>query len=338
LRLFALWLLLFAVYLAGTEPLGAQEREYLRIASALGDEIVRSPLGLGFPLLIAPFGESAAQVVLAAVAALGFVLSALLARRIVPEPYASAGAGLAGLSAPAVAYAGAILPVAAAGTLLAGATLCAVAAPRRAAVFGAAALLATLPWLDPRLILPALPIGAALYLWCRQGRRATMGLIAVELVAASVILYVSLNEQLYGGPTPWSAATGSPTGADTIAEHLERLPRLVTVWLEWLLWAPALALVFYAAWLLWRSREEGLARVVPERAAAEAAAGLALAVVAAVVLVAAFLVPEVDDEYLVPALPVAGALIAWGLRHQPRVGAVLGAITLAISAYQLLSA
>ena len=102
--------MLFAVYLIGDEPLGADEQEYLRIASALGDEIVRSPLGLGFPLLIAPFGEGAAAVVLAGVAALGFVLAALLARRIVPEPYASFGAGLAGLSAPAVAYAGTILP------------------------------------------------------------------------------------------------------------------------------------------------------------------------------------------------------------------------------------
>ena len=79
---------------------------------------------------------------------------------------------------------------------------------------------------------------------------------------------------------------------------------------------------------------------MPERAGAEAAAGLALAVFAAVLLVATFLVPTIDTEpfaarYLVPALPVAGALIAWGLRHAPRVGAVLGAITLAISAWQL---
>ena len=57
MRLFALWIVLFAVYLVGNEPPGADEQEYLRIANALGDEIVRSPLGLGFALLIAPFGK-----------------------------------------------------------------------------------------------------------------------------------------------------------------------------------------------------------------------------------------------------------------------------------------
>ena len=325
LRLVGLWIVLFAVYLIGDEPPGAHEHEYLRIASTLaGDgEVVRSPLGLGFPLLIAPFGESAAGVVLAAVAALGFVLAALLARRIVPEPYASAGAGLAGLSAPAVAHAGALLPAAAAGTLLAGAALCAVAAPQRPAVFGAAALLAPLPWLDPLLIVPGLPVAAALYVWCRQRGRATIGLIAVELVAASVVLYVTLNEQLYGGPIP------SRTGGVPLADHLERLPRAATPWLELL---PIFALVAYAAWLLRRSRAEGLARLVPERATAEAAAGLALAVVAAVVLVA-----TVDSRVLVAALPAAGALVAWALRHAPRMGAVLGAATLAITVYQLAS-
>jgi hypothetical protein len=326
-RLVALWLLLFAVYLAGNEPPRGAELEYLRIANALGDEIVSSPLGLGFPLLIAPFGESAAAAVLAAVAALGFVLGALLARRIVPEPYASVGAGLAGLSAPAVAHAATIRPGMTAGTLLAGATLCAVTArdaPRAAPVFGAAALLALLPWLDPLYVVPAVPVAAALYLWCRQGRRATMGLIAVELAAASVVLYVSLNEQLYGGPTPWSASTVP------VAEYLERLPGEAKPWLQLL---PIFALVAYAAWLLRRSRAEGLARLVRERATAEATAALALAVV-----VCALAVGVADSRLLVAALPVAGALVAWAVRHAPKVGAVLGAVTLAISAYQLLSA
>jgi hypothetical protein len=325
-RLVALWLLLFAVYLIGDASPTADELEYLRIASTLADdgEIVRSALGLGFPLLIAPLGESAAGVVLAAVAALGFVLAALLARRIVPEPYASVGAGLAGLSAPIVVGASEILPFATAGTVLAGAALCAVAAPRPTAVFGAAALLAVLPWLDPLLLVPAIPVAAALYLWCRHARHATRGLIAVELAAASVVLYVSLNEQLYAGPIP------GPPGGLSPAEHLERLPRDLTPWLELL---PIFALVGYAAWLLRRSRAEGLARLVPERAAAETAAGLALAVVAAVLLVSA-----IDSRLLVAALPAAGALVAWALRHSPRVGAVLGAATLAISAVQLLSA
>ena len=78
--------------------------------------------------------------------------------------------------------------------------------------------------------------------------------------------------------------------------------------------------------------------MVPERAGAEAAAGLALAVVAAVLLVATFATPTIDTEpfaarHLVPALPVAAALVAWGLRHAPRVGALLGAASLALSAW-----
>jgi hypothetical protein len=193
-----------------------------------------------------------------------------------------------------------------------------VAAPRTLSVFGAAALLAVLPWLDPLLIVPAVPVAAALYLWCRQRRHATRGLIAVELVAASLVLYVTINEQLYGGPIP---------GDITLADRLERLPRDATPWLELL---PVFALVAYAAWLLRRSRAEGLARLVPERATAETAAGLALAVVAGVLLVAV-----ADSRLLVAALPVAGALVAWALRHAPRVGAVLGAVTLGITAFAL---
>ncbi len=354
MRLVTLWLLLFAVYLVGDDPPTPEELGFLNIATRLVDgEVLRSPVGLGFPLLLAPLaglGDEAVSVILAAVAALGFVLAAVLAGRIVPEPYASYGAGLAGLSAPAVAYAGTILPVMTAGTLLAGATLCAVAAreaPRPAPVFGAAAMLAVLPWLDPLYLVPAVPVGVALYLWCRRGRRGTMGLIAVELVGASLVLYATLNERLYGGFTPWSQLPSgvSPTGADTVGEYLERVPRLLTLWLDpsagLLRWAPIFAFVPFAAWLLRRSHREDLARVVPEWAHAEAAVGLALTVWVAVLLVATFLVATIDTEpfaarHLIPAFPVAGALIAWGLRRAPRAGAVLGAITLAISAWQLI--
>jgi len=352
-RLAVLAAVLVAVYVAG---LGLEPRagdEYLRTASALVDhgELRRGPWGIGFPLLIAPAeaigGGQAVELLLVALAALGFVLGALLARRIVPEPYASAGAALAGLSAPAIVYAGEIGPEAVAGTLLAGAALCVAAvrdAPRRAPAIGAAALLAVLPWLDARYLVPAVPVAAALYVFCRRGRRPTLGLIAVELVGASVVLYATLNERLYGGPTPWSALPNgvSATGASSVTGYVERAPRLVTLWLDpsagLLRWAPVFALVPFAAWLLQRSRREGLARVVPERAAAEAAAGLALAVFAAVLLVAAFLYPSIDAEpfaarHLVPALPAAGALVAWGLRHAPRIGAALGAVTLAVSVW-----
>jgi len=280
------------------------------------------------------------------------VFGALLARRMVPEPYASAGAALAGLAAPAVAHGAAIYPEAVAGTLLAGAAVCAlsayVAPPRVAPVIAGGAALAVLPWLSPLFVIPALPIAVVLYRWCRRGRRPVLGLIAVELGAASLVTYATLNERLYGGPTPWSANRPgvTATGAQTVADYVERVPRLLTLWVDpdvgLLRWAPIFALVFLGAWLLYRSRRSGLARALAERATAEAAASLALAVVGAQLLVAAFLVPAIDGDwfaarYLAPALPIAAAPIAWGLRNAPRpVTAALSALTLLASAWILM--
>jgi len=329
---------------------------HLHISRVLVDdgELVREPQGAGLGLLIAPAeafgGARAVELLLAGVAALGFVLAALLARRIVPEPYASAGAALAGLSAPAIAHATAISPELTAGTLLTGAALCAVSAredPRAAAVLGGGAMLALLPWLDLRFALPAAPVAVALYVWCRRARRPLLALLGAELIGASLVVYATLNERLYGGPTPWSASPPgvTATGASELVDYVERIPRLVTVWVDpdWglLRWAPVFALAFYAGWLLWRSRREHLARLVPARATAEATAGLAMAICAGQLLVAAFLVPAISGDWfaarhLAPALPAAGALVAWGLRHAPRAGAVLGALTLAASVWVLL--
>ncbi len=329
---------------------------HLRIATTLIDDgqVEDLPQGAGFALLISPVrelgGARAVELVLAAIAALGFVLAALLGRRIVPEPYASAGAGLAGLSPPAIAHGAAIYPEMLAGTLLAGAAVCALSArehPRKVTALGGGAMLAVLPWLSPLLIIPAAPVALALYTWCKRGRRPVLGLVSVELIAGSLVFYATLNERLYGGPTPWSSNPPglTATGAQTAGDYIGRVPRLATAWVDpsagLLRWAPLFVLVFFAAWLLWRSQRTGLARVVSARAGAEAAGELALAIVGAQLLVAAFLVPSLETHHfaalhLAPALPAAGALVAWGLRHQPRIGWLLGAITLAISAWVLL--
>jgi hypothetical protein len=108
-------------------------------------------------------------------------------------------------------------------------------------------------------------------------------------------------------------------------------------------WAPVLALAFLGAWLLWRSRHERLARVVAEQRDAEHAAFLALAICAGQVAVAAFATRSLDGPWfpgtqLVPALPCAVALVAWGLRHAPRVGWALGALTVASSLWLALTA
>ena len=204
-----------------------------------------------------------------------------------------------------------------------------------------------LPWLSPLLIIPAAPVAYALYAWCKRGKRPLLGLVSVELIAGSLVFYATLNERLYGGPTPWSANPPgvTATGAQTAGDYIGRLPRLATAWVDpsagLLRWAPVFALVFFAGWLLVRSHRTGLARVVSERAGAEAAATLALAIVGAQLLVAALLVPSLETRHftglhLAPALPAAGALVAWGLRHAPRVAGALGALTLAASVWVLL--
>ncbi len=313
------------------------------------------PQGIGFGLLIAPAyalgGPTAVELFLAALTALGFALAAAVARRMAPEPWASGGALLVGLSPVALAHATAVYPEAAAGAALAGAALCALRVRERSA-FGSAiagaALLAALPWLGPKYLLAAAPIAVVLVRWTAHRGRRTAALAAAEVMVASVVVYATINDRLFGGLTPYaaSASRDSPTGADSLGEHLERLPRLAGLWIDrdvgLLRWAPVLALSLFAAWLLWRSRRAQLARLVEARADAEAAAALALAVWAAVLALAALAAPSITGEWfagrqLAAGLPLAAALCGWGLRHAPRTGAVLGALTLAASLWLALA-
>ncbi len=313
------------------------------------------PQGFGFALLIAPAyalgGAFGVELFLAAVAALAFALGALVARRIVPEPWASGGALLVGLSPPALANATSVYPDLLAGAMLAGAMLAALRVRERpdlsSAVVGAT-LLALLPWLGPKFLLPAAPVAVALVRWTARRGRRTAALAAAEIMVASLIVCATINDRLYGGLVPSAvAASGeSPTGADSAADYLERAPRLAALWIDrdvgLLRWAPVLALAVFAVWLLWHSRHTHVARVAAERGDAEVAAGLALLVCAAVVLVAAFAAPTLTGDWfparhLMAAFPIASALVAWGLRHAPRTGAVLGALTLLCSAWLVIA-
>jgi hypothetical protein len=382
-RLLALWLVCFGAYAAtlGTNAIDASDyagnepHHLLAAESIVSDRDVdltnqyedsalrpdAQPVqgrlhdteGFGLALLIAPAyalgGANGAELWLAAIGALAFVLAALLARALVPEPWASGAALIAGLSAPALAYGGAVMPELAAGVLLAGAALCALSLRREThawAALGGAAMLAALPWLGPQFVVPGLPIAWVLVRWALRGRRRFVGLVAAEVMVASLVFYGSLNDVLYGGLTPYAAKLGggSPTGADSLGDYLERTPRLVTLWLDphygLLRWAPFFALAFFSIWLLRRSRREHLARALPARAEAEVAAALMLAVCAGVLLVATFAAPTTEGpwfpaRHLIPALPFATALAAWGLRRAPRVGAALAAATLLISAVLL---
>jgi hypothetical protein len=335
------------------EP-GATRRDSLRTDGRVVAGRLVEPHGIGFPLLIAPAyelgGDGLVVAMLAAAAALAFVLAAALARRVVPDPWATWAALLAGLSPPVVADATAVLPALTAGALLAGASLCALAVrerPLMRSAYGGAALLALLPWLDPWLLVPAAPITVALAHWASRRGRALVALGTVEVQIASLVFYVSLNDRLYGGFTPLAVADAPVTGASAPGDYLERLPRLAGLFVDrdagLLRWAPVMALAFLGVWLLARSRRERLARLVAERRDAEHAAFLAFAVCAAQVAVAAFASRTLEGPWfpgtqLVPALPCAVPLVAWGLRHAPRAGWALGALSLATSFWLALTA
>jgi hypothetical protein len=156
-------------------------------------------------------------------------------------------------------------------------------------------------------------------------------------------MFVTINDQLFDGFTPAAAAVpGDRLGDLDAADYLERAPRLVGLWLDRtygvLRWAPLLALAFYALWLLWRSRRDHIARVLPERAAVEVTATLCALVCAAQALVAAFVAPTMfgfffPGRYLLAALPLAVPLVAWGMRQAPRAGGLLAALTLVTSVW-----
>ncbi|MEJ7797978.1 MAG: hypothetical protein WKF42_05725 [Solirubrobacteraceae bacterium] len=306
------------------------------------------PHGVGFPLLIAPAyalgGPLAVQLLMAAIAAFAFALGGALARRIVPEPWAGGAALACGLSPPALAYATTVTPELTAAALLAFATLLALRVrelPRIRWVAGAALALAALPWLGLSFALAGAVVALAMAYWLRRRARGFAVLVTAEVLLFSGVMFVTINDQLFGGFTPTAADVGG-RGLDELgaAEIADRAPRLVGLWLDrtygLLRWAPVLALGFFGLWLLWRSRRDRVARALPEQREVEVAATLCALVCAAQVVVAAFVAPTMfgfwfPGRYLIAALPLAVALVAWGLRHAPRVGTALAALTILTS-------
>jgi hypothetical protein len=309
------------------------------------------PHEIGLALVVAPgyaaAGPTGAELIVAALAALAFVLAAALARRIVPDPWATAAPLVVALSPPALAYATAVYPELPAAAVLTAAALLALrvrARPSVGTAAAAAACLALLPWLGVKYLPAGAVIGVTLVAWLLRRHRGLAALVAAEVVFTSLVMYVSFNDAVFAGLTPFTALPegATATGLDDAGDLLGRADRLVALWLDrdfgLLRWAPFLALAFAGAWLLWRSRRERLARAVPDLAEAEAAAMLAGGAALAQVLTAALLAPTLDGPWFagrqaVAALPLLAPLAAWGLRHAPRVGTVLAAITLAGSAW-----
>ena len=327
---------------------------YPRELAPQGEETkgrLNEPHGMGFPLLIAPAyalgGAKAVELFVAALAALAIALAYRLALRVVPDPWALGAALAVGLSPPLVAYGSAVYPELAAAAALAGAALLAVRLDTRVTLREASLcflLLGALPWLGTKFVPAGLVIGvvAARSIW--RARRRTLAVGAVELSLFSVALYVAINEAVYSGPTPYAAdaAGESATGAASPGGYLERVYRLVALFLDrdygLLRWAPVFALAFAGLWWLWRSRRDLLARAVPGVREMELTAGLCAAALGAQLLVAAFLAPTMfgfwfPPRHLMAALPLAVPLVAWGLRHAPRVGSTLIVLTLAASAW-----
>jgi hypothetical protein len=312
---------------------------------------LNEPHGVGFPLLIAPAfalgGAKAVELFLAAIAALGVALAYRLALRVAPDPWAVAAAVVVGLSPPLLAYGTAVYPELTAAAALAGAALLAVrlvAGVSRWEAVVCFLLLGALPWLGTKFVPAGVVIGAfaARAIW--RARRRTLAVGSVEVSLFSVALYVAINEAVYGGPTPYAADAPGETATDASfpGGYLERAYRLVALFVDrdygLLRWAPVFVLAFAGLWWLWHSRRERVAHAVPGVHEIELTAGLCAAVLGAQVLVAAFLAPTMfgfwfPPRHLLAALPLAVPLVAWGLRHTPRLGAALAALTLAASAW-----
>src|SRR3954451_1858330 len=309
------------------------------------------PYGVGFPVLIAPAfaiaGAKGVEGFLAAVGALAVLLAYRLALRVVPDPWALGAALAVGLSPPLLAYSTAVYPEIAAAALLAGAALLALRAaerPTRPRAYGCCALIAALPWLEPKYLIPGAVIALYTFRSVRQARRPVLAVTALELIGFSAALYVGINEGLYGGGTPYSGALSGESGVDVAfpGVFLGRAYRTVALLIDReygvLRWAPVLALAAVGAVVLWRERRSGLARAIPGLQADESAALLTGATALAQMVVAVFLAPTMfgfwsPGRLAVPAMLLATPLVALGLRRAPRTGTVLALIGVAASVW-----
>jgi hypothetical protein len=313
-----------------------------RTAGLTNGRLVEPP-GVGFSLLVAPAyalaGAVGVELFVAALVALGFVLAASLARALVPEPWATRAALVGGLSPAAVGASTTIGPELVGGTLLAGAALLALrvrAWPRTAPALGTALLIAALPWLALKLVLPAAVVALSLAHWLRRRNRGIAGFTALEVVLVSGVVYITVNDRLFGGLTPYAANGGAdPLGHASVLDRVTRIfGVLVDPWSGVLLWAPFGVLALVAVWLLVRSYRERLSVAVADQVDVESSALLLVLVCGAALLVAIVASPSLDGPWYaardtLPALPCGAALCAWGYRRFPRIGNALAALTLA---------
>ncbi|MEA2472694.1 MAG: hypothetical protein QOE06_609 [Thermoleophilaceae bacterium] len=323
----------------------------LRPRGVLTGRSLDEPHGVGFPLLIAPAwavgGTHGVELFLAAIAALAVVLAYLLALRAVPDPWALGATVAVAASPPWLAYATTVSPEIAAGAALAGAALLALRMdehPSRRTSFACFLLLSTLPWLGLRLVPAGIVVGAIALRGLRSAGRRWVTLVSLEVPAVSIAIFVSVNNNLYGGPSPQAAELGGAggTGASFPGGYLDRAYRLVALLIDreagLVRWAPVLALAFVGTWLLLRERQGRLARAIPALRREERAVTVCALAAGAQLLVAAFIAPTMfgfwfPGRNLIAVLPLCVPLVALGLRRAPRAGAALALLTVAGSAW-----
>jgi hypothetical protein len=315
----------------------------MRPSASLTNGRLVEPPGVGFGLLVAPAyalgGPVLVELFVAALIALGFVAAAALARVLAPEPWATRAALVGGLSPAVVGASTTIGPELVGGALLAVAAALALRVrvwPRLAPTFGAALLVAALPWLALKLVAPAAVVALSLWWWLRRRNRGISGFTALEVVLVSGVVYITVNDRLFGGLTPYAAnGDANPLGPASILDRVTRLAGVfVDPWSGVLLWAPFGALALVAVWLLVRSYRERLSLVAFDQVDVESSALLLVLICAAVLLVAVVASPSLGGPWYaardcLPALPVGAALCAWGYRHFPRTGNALAVVTLA---------
>ncbi len=251
----------------------------------------------------------AVELVLAAAMALAFGLGAALARRWVPEPWATRGVLMIALSPLGFAASAGVGGGAAAAALLAAGLVLTLRVhdhPTRGAALGAAACLALVPWFGLAYAAPAVVVLAALVSWTYRRKRPLLGLLELELAGLSVVA-------LLGADQP-----GGRSRPGTLAAVL--VDRETGI----LRWAPALGLAGVGAYLLVRSRQERVSKAIPARRDGEVAAALAC-----LALLGALGAAALGSVSAAAALPPAAALGAWGLQRAPRAGGLLSALTLA---------
>jgi hypothetical protein len=320
------------------------------------------PSGLGIGVVLAPAywagrtlgigGRLAVQLWCAGLMALAFVLAFGLARRIVPDPWASRGVLALALSPPVVLGATQVGPAAAGTLLLTGAVSTALAVrdhPRTWAALSCALLCALLPWLWLPFAPAALLVAGALTRWMRRRRRGLTGFLALEVLLLSAFIFLTVHDRIYGGPTPWSPQTGwsLPTYFDGVLDVLGRvvlspIGLLVDRDFGLLRWAPVLALVGVAVWRLVHWRRSRLFRVFADEIHVEVSALFLLLVFVAATVPYAILSPWPATNWLggagaVAALAVVAPTVGWAWQRVPRVGSVLAALTVAGTVWLLVA-